>query len=87
MLVILQLCLFVLQAQSMPSGAPIEACSNVYPTGHGGISQDLQQNPFSLHISAVFDVLGGTLYYVPEQTYESELIIIMNETQYFHSCC
>ena len=66
----------------------MEACSNVYPTGHGGISQELQQNPFSLNL-AIFDVLGETLYYVPEQTYESELIIISNGTliNIFHSCC
>ena len=66
----------------------MEACSNVYPTGHGGISQELQQNPFFLNL-AIFDVLGETLYYVPEQTYESELIIISNGTliNIFHSCC
>ena len=64
------LLLMHLQAQGMPSGAPAEACNNVYPNGHGGTSQDLRENPYSLDLTH-FNELGGTLYYVPEETYES----------------
>ena len=71
MFILLQLSLLFLQVQGLPSGAPAQACSAIYPVGHGGSSQGLQNNPFSLDM-AVFDKLGGTIYYVPEATYESE---------------
>ena len=61
----------ILKIHGLPSGAPGEACIKVYPVGHGGTSQDLQENPYSLDLS-MFDELGGTLYYVPEQTYGSK---------------
>ena len=61
----------------MPNGAPAEACSDIYPSGHGGSSQDLQENPFSLDLTAL-DELGGTLYYVPEETYEREMTCYCN---------
>ena len=63
------------QAHAYPSGAPEEACSNIYPSGHGGMSQDLQENPFALNFT-MFDEIGGTIYYVPEATYTSELLIM-----------
>lgn len=77
MLVLLQLFLLVLQVRGMPNGAPAEACSDIYPSGHGGSSQDLQENPFSLDLN-VLNELGGTLYYVPEETYESEMTCYCN---------
>ena len=77
---LLQLSLLVLQVRGMPSGAPAEACSDVYPTGHGGASQDLQENPFSLDLT-VLDELGGTLYYVPGETYESEMTFHYNNCE------
>ena len=68
---VLHLSLLVVLARGMSSGAPAAACSDIYPTGHGGGgSQDLQTNPYSLDLTE-FNELGGTLYYVPEQTYES----------------
>lgn len=55
----------------MPSGAPAEACTHVYPS-HGGTSQDIRDNPFYLNMTE-FDEIGGTFYYLPETTYGSEL--------------
>lgn len=72
MLYLLHMSLLVLQVHSMPSGAPAEACSHVYPNGHGGTSQDIRDSPFYLNMGE-FDELGGTLYYVPETTYGSQL--------------
>ena len=73
-----------LRAHAYPSGAPAEACSNIYPSGHGGMSQDLQENPFALNLTD-FDEIGGSVYYVPETTYNSESPII-KDVHTSHRC-
>ena len=88
MFILLQLSLLFLQVQGLPSGAPAQACSAIYPVGHGGSSQGLQNNPFSLDM-AVFDELGGTIYYVPEATYEGETTLhrtLPYNTTYISRC-
>ena len=68
---IIQLSLLAVVVQGNATGAPLAACADVHPTGHTGSSQDLQTNPYSLNLTS-FDELGGTLYYLPDRTYESE---------------
>lgn len=57
------LALFTESIWARSSGAPIQACATIFPVGHGGASQDLATNPYTLDISA----FGSG--YIPGQTY------------------
>ena len=72
---------FIVLARGWSSGAPTETCSDIYPAGHNGTnSLDLQANPYRLDLTA-FDELGGTLYYVADQCYKSELATLCASRQ------
>jgi len=70
----LNLLLLITLVGTNPTGAPAEACTNIYPVGHAEIaaSQDLRSNPFHLDLSDLDRSNGGTLYYIPQRTYTGE---------------
>ena len=59
------------RSQSYSTGAPAEACNNIYPIGHANDteSQDLSSNPFHLDFSDLDHSYGGSVYFVPGQSY------------------
>ncbi|CAI8039689.1 Reelin domain-containing protein 1 [Geodia barretti] len=59
----------VVGIQCYSTGAPASACSDIYPVGHLGTSQDLSTNPFQLSLSDFDQTYGGEIYYVPGQDY------------------
>ena len=69
--------LFLLSAtatvHSFPGGAPANACTDIYPVGHPGDSQDLDTSPFQLNISDFDETYGGEFYYVPGGNYTCEI--------------
>ena len=62
----------VVGIQCYSTGAPASACSDIYPVGHLGTSQDLSTNPFQLSLSDFDQTYGGEIYYVPGQDYTCE---------------
>ena len=70
----LNLLLLVKLVGAHPTGAPAEACTNIYPVGHAEIaaSQDLRSNPFQLDLLDLDHSHGGTPYYIPQRTYTGE---------------
>ena len=70
--VVLFLLLIVPVVYCFPSGAPAAACTNIYPEGHPGTSQDLDTNPFQLSLSNFDESYGGEIFYVPEEQYICE---------------
>ena len=54
------------------SGAPAAACTNIYPEGHNGTSQDLDTNPFQLSLSDFDESYGGEIFYVAGEQYTCE---------------
>ena len=56
------------------TGAPVEACANIYPDPvlHAGFSQDLSTNPYQLSLSDFDETNGREFYYVPGQQYSCE---------------
>ena len=51
------------------SGAPAAACTDIYPVGHPGTSQDLSTNPFQLSLSDFDETHGGEFYYIAGKQY------------------
>ncbi|CAI8037844.1 Neurogenic locus notch homolog protein 1 [Geodia barretti] len=65
----LLLVIVVVGVHCYSTGAPASACSDIYPVGHLGTSQDLSTNPFQLSLSDFDQTYGGEIYYVPGQDY------------------
>ena len=63
--------------QCYPTGAPAEACADIYPVGLSGSSLDLSTNPFQLSLSDFDESYGGDLNYVPGEQYTCELYYIL----------
>ena len=59
---------------AFPTGAPAEACVDIYPVGHAetAVSQDLGNNPFQIDLSHMDHSHGGSVYYVPGRAYTCE---------------
>ena len=53
-------------------GAPEAACTNIYPEGHSGTSQNLSTSPFQLSISDFDQSNEGEIFYVPGGEYTCE---------------
>ena len=66
---LLVLLLTVLDVQSKPTGAPLAACTRIYPEGHNGTTRHLPNNgSFNLN-TAIFS--GGA--YIPGNNYTRKL--------------
>ena len=69
--ILLLLLSVVVTVHCYPSGAPSQACSDIYPM-HSGPSQDLSTNPFQLSLSDYDETNGGEYYYIPGKQYSSQ---------------
>ena len=54
------------------TGAPSQACTDIYPEGHTGPSLDCSTSPFQLSLSDFDETYGGEFYYVPQESYTCE---------------
>ena len=59
------------------TGAPATACTNIYPEGHSGTSQDLSTSPFQLSLSDFDQSNGGEIFYVPGEEYACMLLTLV----------
>ena len=79
LIIVLLLLSVVVAVHCYSTGAPAGACTDIYPVGHSGTSQDLSTNPFTLSLPDFDQSYGGELFYVPGQQYTCESL-------YSYSC-